>query len=90
MRSAQNRSRSGFTLRSWLATMNQLGLVFQATPGTCWSNRSAAGGVAVASTRFCSASGRSPAKSAMAPGPSQIRPSATWMFWKTGVWANLA
>jgi hypothetical protein len=45
MRFARKRWRSGCTVRSFLATMNQLGFDFQAWPSTfccCW-NKSAAG-----------------------------------------------
>ena len=44
MRFARNRSRSGCTVRSSVATMYQLGFVSQATPGAFRLNKSAAGG----------------------------------------------
>ena len=66
MRLATKRSSSGLTALSLLATMYQLGLVFQATPGALLLNSSVDGGAAVAQTICCSASVRSPQKSAVA------------------------
>ena len=48
IRFATKRSQSGWTVRSWLATMYQLGFDFQAVPSTFWLNRSAAGAAWVA------------------------------------------
>src|SRR3984885_9768183 len=76
MRLAQERSSSGLTAMSWLATMYQLGLVFQATPGALLENNSVDGGAAVAQTICCSSSVRSPQKSAVASLSIQTRPSA--------------
>src|SRR5262249_4710441 len=65
MRFATKRSSSGWTVRSSVATMYQLGFERHAAPPTFWSNRSATGAAWVAHTTFCSASGRSPAKDLM-------------------------
>src|ERR1700749_773223 len=90
MRLATNRSSSGLTALSWLATMYQLGLVFQATPGALVLNSSADGGAAVAQTICCSASVRSPQKSAVASLGIQMRPSATLAWRNRAVSGNLA
>src|SRR5579871_2275167 len=81
MRLATNRSSSGLTALSLLATMYQLGLVFQAAPGALLSSSSVDGGAAVAQTICCSASVRSPQKSAVASRGIQTRPSAT-LTWR--------
>src|SRR5579863_4863313 len=65
MRLATKRSSSGWTVRSFLATMYQLGLVFHAVPAAFWVNRSGTGTAWVAQTIFCSVAGRSPAKHPM-------------------------
>src|SRR6266851_2437002 len=90
IRLAANRSSSGLTDWSLLATMYQDGLVLQATPGALWANKVAAGGLAVAQTTFCSSSGRSPQKHPMPDGFIHTRPSATSIWVKTGVTGNLA
>src|SRR6476659_1677112 len=69
MRFAAERSSSGWTVRSSLATMYQLGFDFQATPSTFCKNRSGTGAAWVAHTTCCSVSGRSPAKT----------PDAAWL-----------
>src|SRR4029077_15212041 len=56
MRLATNRSMSGWTVRSFLATMYQLGFDLQAVPPTFALNRSAAGPKWVAQTSFFSCS----------------------------------
>src|SRR6516162_11940409 len=56
------RSNSGWIVRSFVATMYQLGFDLQAVPSTFCLNKSAAGAAWVAQTNFCSSSGRSPAK----------------------------
>src|SRR5262245_6006348 len=89
MRFATKRCSSGWTVRSSVATMYQLGLDRQATPSTFWLNRSGTGAAWVAHTSFCSASGKSPAKHPIPPGcVSQMRPSATSMWEKTSVTGN--
>src|SRR5262249_2924571 len=89
MRFATKRCSSGWTVRSSVATMYQLGLDRQATPSTlCW-NRSGTGAAWVAHTSFRSASGRSPAKLSIPSGCfSQMRPSATSMWEKTSLTGN--
>src|SRR5437660_4532334 len=64
IRLATNRSMSGWTVRSFLATMYQLGFDLQAVPFILWLNRSASGTPWVAQTSFCSCSERS--------GPAQL------------------
>src|SRR5882724_9114128 len=71
MRFATKRCSSGWTVRSFFATMYQLGFDLQAVPSTFWSKRSAAGAKWVAQTSFCSSSERSPAKQATPPGRIQ-------------------
>jgi hypothetical protein len=56
MRLARKRSQSGWIVRSFLATMYQLGFDFEAVPATFASNRSGAGTVWVAQTSFLSCS----------------------------------
>src|SRR5580658_3514548 len=90
MRLATKRSSSGLTAWSLLATMYQLGLVFQATPGALVLNSSVDGGVAVAQTISCSASLRSPQKSAVASWGIQTRPLATLTLPNKAVSGNLA
>src|SRR5258708_36210628 len=52
MRLARKRSRSGWTVRSSVATRDQLGFDFHAVPSTFWLNRSASGAKWVAQTTF--------------------------------------
>jgi len=59
IRFATNRSMSGWTVRSFLATMYQLGFDLQAVPPTFALNRSAAGPKWVAQTSFFSCSDKS-------------------------------
>src|SRR5216684_3621933 len=68
IRLATNRSMSGWTVRSFLATMYQLGFDFQAVPATFALNRSASGTHWVAQTSFFSCSDKSPAKQSMPSG----------------------
>src|SRR5215467_9566839 len=89
MRLAKNRSKSGCTVRSFLATMYQLGFVFQAVPPAFASNKSGAGTHCVAQTSFFSCSERSPAKESMPSGSSQIRQSATSTCERMSVFGNL-
>src|SRR5258708_4016454 len=56
IRLATNRSMSGWTVRSFLATMYQLGFDLQAVPPTFALNRSGAGTHCVAQTSFFSCS----------------------------------
>ena len=65
MRLARKRSQSSWIVRSFLATMYQLGFDFQAVRATFASNRSGAGTVWVAQTSFLSGSDKSPAKESM-------------------------
>src|SRR5258706_14895647 len=88
MRLATKRSSSGCTVRSFLATMYQLGFDLQAVPSTFWVNRSATGTMWVAQTSFCSFSGKSPAKAAVPDGRIHTRPSATSTWEKTSVTGN--
>src|SRR5262249_55186108 len=89
MRFATKRCSSGWTVRSSVATMYQLGLDRQATPSTFWLNRSGTGAAWLSHTSFCSASGRSPAKHPIPSGCfSQMRPSATSMWKKISVTEN--
>src|ERR1700683_5308540 len=90
MRLATKRSSSGLTALSLLATMYQLGLVFQATPGAWLVNSSVDGGGGVAQTICCSASDRSPQKSAVASWGIQTRPLATVTLPKRAVAGNLS
>src|SRR5882762_10027879 len=85
MRFATKRCSSGWTVRSSVAAMYQLGFDRHATPSTFCVKRSGTGTAWVAQTTFCSVSGRSPAKHPMPSGFSQIRPSATSMWEKTSV-----
>src|SRR5258708_793215 len=85
IRRAADRCSSGWTVRSCLATMNQLGFERQATPSAFWVNRSGTGTAWVAQTSFCSGSGRSPAKQGTPSGRNQMRPSATSMWPKPSV-----
>src|SRR5271170_416688 len=63
MRFAAKRSKSGWTVRSWVATMDQLGFDRHAMPPSYfWVNRSAAGAKWVDHTTPCSSGVRSPAK----------------------------
>src|ERR1700747_1437373 len=89
MRFAKKRCRSGWTVRSLVATMYQVGFDFQAVPSTFASNRSTAGGKWVAQTSFFSCSDKSPAKHSTPCGSIQIRPSATSMWEKTSVSGKL-
>jgi hypothetical protein len=79
MRFATKRCSSGWTVRSFLATMYQLGFDLQAVPATFWLNRSAAGATWVAQTTYCSCSKRSPAKVSTLFGSIQTRPAAISM-----------
>src|SRR6267142_1694010 len=90
IRLARKRSRSGWTVRSFLPTMYQLGFDFQAVPPTFASNKSGLGTPWVAQTSFCSCSERSPQKYSVPSGRSQIRPSTTSMWEKTSVLGKLA
>src|SRR5215813_7592834 len=90
MRFATKRCSSGWTVRSLVATMYQLGLDFQATPAAFLVNSSAAGAKLVAQTTFCSCSGKSPAKQATPSGFIQTRPSATSMCENTPLTGNLS
>src|ERR1700744_4935675 len=90
MRLATKRSNSGLTALSLLATMYQLGLVCQATPSALVLNSSVDGGAAVAQTICCSASVRSPQKSAVASAGIQTRPLATLAWRNRGGAGNLA
>ena len=53
---------SGWIVRSFVATMYQLGFDLHAVPSTFWLNKSATGAPCVAQISCCSSSGRSPAK----------------------------
>src|SRR6266850_2344561 len=55
MRFAAKRSSSGWTVRSFLPTMYQLGFDFQAVPSTPWLKMSAAGAKVVWATHFAPA-----------------------------------
>src|ERR1700755_3726474 len=70
--------------------MYQLGLVFQATPGALVLNSSVDGGVAVAQMICCSASVKSPQKSAVASWGIQMRPLATLTLPNRAVAGNLS
>src|SRR6185437_11002653 len=52
IRFAAKRCNSGWTVRSFLATMYQLGFDFQAVPSSFWLNRSRTGAGWVAKTTF--------------------------------------
>ncbi len=73
MRFAAKRCSSGWTVRSALATMYQLGFDFHAVPSTFWEKRSAAGAACVAQTTFCSCSERSPVRGR---DPARLQPDA--------------
>src|SRR5260370_976481 len=89
MRLARKRSQSGWTVRSFMATMYQLGFDLQAVPSTFALKRSGAGTHWVAQTSFFSCSDKSPAKESVPSGSSQIRPSATSMCERTSVFGKL-
>src|SRR5258708_21801717 len=61
MRLAAKRCSSGCTVRSFLATMYQLGFDLHAGPFTFWGHRSAAGTRWGPQTIFCSCSADAPA-----------------------------
>src|ERR1700751_6054962 len=88
MRLARKRSQSGCMVRSFLATMYQLGFDFHAVPPAFAANRSGAGTHWVAQTSFLSCSDKSPAKEFMPSGSSQRRPSATSTCERTSVFGN--
>jgi len=73
IRFATKRSNSGWIVRSFVATMYQLGFDFHAVPSTfCW-NKSATGAPCVAQISCCSSSERSPAKDGTCSAPFQTR-----------------
>ena len=73
MRFATKRSRSGWTVRSFLATMYQLGFALQAVPSILWLNKSASGTPWVAQTSFLLLLGKVPRE---APDAIRFQPDA--------------